>query len=277
MTSQTILLRALAVAAALAASAASAQVEAADLGSLFSDGSPPPLQPVEFGTGWYIRGDVAYANDSLPNVSPDLSQFVSSSRQTALNADLGFGYKFNNWLRSDLVVDYWRPIDANGTAAGQQCVTQVTTINNIPTDTAFDTCTPHYSSSIQTWDSLANLYADIGTWYGFTPYIGAGAGVSRTQVSSSVHWFMSNGLPYQVSTDGFYFDWDRSESTLRYQFAWALMAGFSYAFTPQVMVDLGYRYINLGTITGIADPSGDSFSKTIDAHEVRLGMRYLID
>jgi opacity protein-like surface antigen len=274
MPARTIFLRAILVVAALAASAG--KLEAADLGSLFSDGPQTNIPPVEFGTGWYLRGDAAFADDSVPKMSPDLTQFLTAARQATVNLDLGFGYKFNSWLRADAVVDWWKPTIASGTGAGQTCTTQITTINNIPTVTATDTCTPRYNSSIQRWDALANLYADIGTWYGFTPYVGGGAGLSLTHSSSNVNWYMSNGLPYQVTTDGFYFDWDRSDSGTRYQFAWAAMAGFSYALTSNILLDVGYRYINLGKLYGF-DTSGNSISRTMDDHELRLGVRYMID
>jgi opacity protein-like surface antigen len=255
-----------------------APATAADFGSFFS--APQTniqTQAVSFGTGWYIRGDGAWASDSLPKISPDLSQFVTNARQSIFNADLGFGYKFNNWIRADIVADYWLPTRAQGYGTGRQCVTQVTTINNAPVDTAYDTCTPHMDSTIQRLDALANLYFDLGTWYGFTPYVGGGLGVSRIQITSDTNWYMTNGEPYHVTTDGFYYNWDTSVDEIRYQFAWALMAGVSYAITPELALDLGYRYINLGTISGIQDASGNSYSKVVDAHEVRIGLRYLFD
>jgi opacity protein-like surface antigen len=269
-----IVLRAVALCAGLAAG--STKLEAADLGNLFSSPSEIAEPTVQFGTGWYLRGDTGAAYTSIPNISPDLSQFLSDAGQATVNLGIGFGYKFNSWLRADTTVDWWKPNVGWGVGEGKTCTTELTTIDNIPVVTATDTCTPHYNSSIQTWDLLGNLYADIGTWYGFTPYIGAGAGVSLTHTSSSVNWFMSNGLPYQITTDGFYFDWDRSENTTRYQFAWAAMAGFSYAFSQNILLDVGYRYIDLGKIYGF-DTSGNSISKTMNVQELRLGIRYLID
>jgi opacity protein-like surface antigen len=275
MPSPNILLRALVVAAALAASAG--RLDAADLGSLFSDAPQTNIPPVEFGTGWYLRGDAAFADDSIPSLSPDLSQFLSNARQATVNLDLGFGYKFNSWLRADATVDWWKPNTASGIGAQAQCITQLTGTPPIPADTVYDNCTPHYSSSVQRWDLLGNVYADIGTWYGITPYIGGGAGLSLMHVSSAVNWYMSNGLPYQVTTDGFYFNWDSSQSITRYQFAWAAMAGFSYAITPNILLDVGYRYINLGNLSSLPGPSGTIVTKTMDAHELRLGVRYMID
>ncbi|MGB7127430.1 MAG: hypothetical protein WBD42_11470, partial [Methylovirgula sp.] len=235
MLSRNMLLRAIIVVAALAASAG--KLDAADLGSWFSDAPQTNIPAVQFGTGWYLRGDAAFADDSIPNLSPDLSQFLSNARQATVNLDLGFGYKFNSWLRADVTVDWWKPIVASGTGTSATCITELT--GTPPTVAATDQCSPRYSSSVQRWDLLGNLYADIGTWYGITPYIGGGAGLSLTHISSAVNWYMSNGLPYQVSTDGFYYNWDSSQSITRYQFAWAAMAGFSYAITPNILLDVG--------------------------------------
>jgi opacity protein-like surface antigen len=266
-------LRAVALCAGL--TAGSAKLEAADLGNMFTS-SPQISEPtVQFGTGWYLRGDAAFAEDSVPNLSPDLSQFLSNAGQATVNLDLGFGYKFNSWLRADAVVDWWKPIGASGTGAGATCTTQLS--GSPPVVTATDNCTPQYSSSIQRWDFLGNLYADIGTWYGITPYIGGGGGLSLTHTSSAVNWYMSNGLPYQVSTDGFYFNLDSSQSITRYQFAWAAMAGFAYAFSPNILLDVGYRYINLGTISSLPSTSGNTASKTMYDQEFRVGIRYMID
>ena len=77
---------------------------------------------------------------------------------------------------------------------------------------AQDTCTSHFNTEIHRWDLLANGYVDIGSWGGFTPYVGAGAGVTWVQTKQSVNWTMSNNLPYQITTDGFYFNLDRSRA-----------------------------------------------------------------
>ncbi len=55
------------------------------------------------------------------------------------------------------------------------------------------------------------------------------------------------------------------------------MAGVSYAITPELALDVGYRYINLGTISGVQDATGNTYTKVVDAQEVRLGLRYLFD
>jgi opacity protein-like surface antigen len=240
---------------------------------------PPPVQTqrVEFGTGWYIRGDLGYARESLPPISSDLSQYTSSAPTYSFNGDIGVGYKFNNWFRTDVTGEYRAPISASGPGAGKTCITALETVNNVLQTLATDTCTPQSTASIGRWAFLANGYVDMGTWYGFTPYVGAGGGFSITNEKSSTHWYMSNGLPYQVTTDGFYYDWDVNSGTARYQIAWALMGGVSYAITPHFLLDLGYRYINLGTLPGIANSAGQIVTKPMDAQEIRIGLRYMID
>ena len=93
---------------------------------------------------------------------------------------------------------------------------------------------------------------------------------------------MSNGVAYHVTTDGFYFNWDQSSSTLRYQFAWALMAGVSYAVTPHFLIDsaiaisilapffLGIAFVLAERGTGLSDAANRS-------EEIRVGLRYMID
>jgi len=235
-----------------------------------------PQEKVEFGTGWYIRGDAAYANASMPQISSDGSIGNSNARVSTASFGLGFGYKFNNWFRADLTGDYRVPNRMSGNGRSQTCITQVTTINNFPTTTATDSCTPRVSSSVRQWDLLQNVYLDLGTWYGFTPYIGAGAGLSFTRASTSVNWFMSNSLPYHVSTGGFYYNWDYSTTSITYQFAWAAMAGAAYQLTDNAYIDVGYRYINLGRYNAVLN-NGVAVSKRDDAHEFRVGVRYMAD
>jgi len=256
------------------ACAGSGQASAADMPMPYY--GDPPQEKVEFGTGWYIRGDAAYANESMPQIGLDGSIGNSSARVSTASFGLGFGYKFNNWFRADLTGDYRVPNRASGNGTSRVCITQLTTINNFPVTTATDNCTPHSASAVRQWDLLQNVYFDLGTWYGFTPYIGAGAGLSFTRATTTVNWFMSNGLPYQVTTDGFYYNWDYSSTSITYQFAWAAMAGAAYQLTDNAYIDFGYRYLNLGKYKAVTS-NGNTISKRDDAHEFRVGVRYMAD
>jgi hypothetical protein len=56
----------------------------------------PTQEKVEFPSNWYVRGDLAYAQETYPEIAPD-STFVSSpSVLNAHSVGAGFGYKVND-------------------------------------------------------------------------------------------------------------------------------------------------------------------------------------
>jgi opacity protein-like surface antigen len=125
-------------------------------------------------------------------------------------------------------------------------------------------CGSTETADIEAWSGLVNGYIDLGTFYGITPYVGAGVGVSYLNTSNAS---TVGGAAYASG----------SETTTN--LAWALMAGASYAVNDQVSIDAGYRYFNLGDAkTTQIDPTGAQVGhinyKGIDAHEIRLGIRY---
>jgi opacity protein-like surface antigen len=248
----------------------------------------PQQDKVEFASNWYVRGDLAYAQETFPKISsaftydpsiaPAFTFGPSSSVLNSFSAGAGMGYKVNTWFRTDLVLDYRSTVKAGWLGPSILCTTGVgTNAEGQTIITAQDTCTSHFNTEIHRWDLLANGYVDIGSWGGFTPYIGAGAGVTWSRTKQSVNWTMSNGLPYQVSTDGFYFNLDRSQAQMNYQFAWAVMAGVAIAMTEQAKLDVGYRFLDLGNVTGISGVRGSPATQRVFVNELRAGFRYMID
>lgn len=225
---------------------------AADLDSSYFLNSPPAqTKPVEFGTGWYIRGDLGYAYDSLPDVNP-LGLFpVPSSYHSTFSVSLGAGYEFNRWFRADITGDYREPLSAYD-----------------PTTTT--------NANGGRWDVLANGYIDLGTWYGFKPYIGAGIGAAwgLTKITTAD--------PAVACTQGGSIQCFANH--IPASLAWALMAGVAYEIYPHAFLDIGYRYLNLGTYSfydsnvwsqfgpGAGLPAAQSHIQ-----EIRVGIRYMID
>src|SRR6202011_5234684 len=94
--------------------------------------APAPL--VEFVSNWYVRGDLAYAQETFPNISP----FAFGSSPSALNtysAGAGMGYKVNNWFRTDLILDYRSQIHAIG-SGGTNCFINVSNPTPLQTESA---------------------------------------------------------------------------------------------------------------------------------------------
>jgi opacity protein-like surface antigen len=172
----------------------------------------PPTPWVELGSNWYLRGDFSYRmfDISAADGPPD-----------AAVLGLGVGYQFSSWLRGDVTLDYQfgsrfavsdNPIVANGNM---------------------------WSSAV-----FANGYVDLGTWYGVTPYVGAGVGTAYNHLESEGRW----------------------------NFAYALMAGAAYHLSPNLSVDFGYRYADLGSAVAFNNSLID-----VTAHEFKVGFRYKLD
>ncbi|MGH6811292.1 MAG: outer membrane protein [Methylocella sp.] len=258
----------------------------ADFGQPFSGlAAPVPLDDrMEFASNWYVRGDLAYAQETYPRLSPDSTFGSSPSVLNTYSAGIGGGYKVNNYFRTDLILDYRSQVHAVGTSATPCDVVLPSVITGLPTLTP-EICNGHFDSEIHRWDLLANGYFDLGTWDGFTPYIGAGAGVSWARINQSVNFTFGNGLrcrascgfPTQPVGTFIFTDFDNSQSAMSYRFAWAVMAGVSIAMTDRALLDVGYRYLDLGSITGLSSPTGTSVTQRIRANEVRAGVRYMID
>lgn len=102
--------------------------------------------------------------------------------------------------------------------------------------------------------AMASLYWDVIDIAGFTPYVGGGVGFAIVNLDS----------PPGITASGN--DWG---------LAFSLAAGVNYAITSQWSIDVGYRYIDLGSRTVAAPASPTTLDvESLSAHQIRLGFRY---
>ena len=235
---------------------------AADLG--LPPPPPAPEAPIE-SSGWYLRGDVGAAINML---SQQESSFATSVPGGFANAGsgvgvqgiigLGAGYEFNNWFRFDVTGEYRWPTKY----WGWESYTASCAAPNIA-------CYDRYSANISSAVFLANGYVDLGTWYGVTPFVGAGVG--------SAYNMFNNLTDVGIETGGYGAAPNRGSFGL----AWALMAGVSYAITPNLRLEFGYRYLDLGNVAsnpiicscGGTDYESEKFH--LASNDIRLGLRYV--
>jgi opacity protein-like surface antigen len=213
--------------------------QAADVPRYVYPQSQPAGQVTEFVSGWYLRGDIGYRTDT--KIGDVVSTFPlptnTDIREVAM-VGAGGGYK-NGWFRADVTIDY----------AGKAKFT-----GDFVLPAAF-------TGKLESWTALANIYLDLGTWNGLTPYIGAGAGAVTFR---AYDYQAPNGIlttDYQSHTD----------------FAWAYMAGVAWCFAPRWLVDFSYRYLNLGEATFNPLLANELILKDITANEFRIGLRYNFD
>ena len=59
--------------------------------------------------------------------------------------------------------------------------------------------------------------------------------------------------------------------------AWALAAGIGYKITPSMTLDIGYRYLNSGTVNTLVNPqTGATIRQTNASQQIRVGILYYI-
>lgn len=200
----------------------------------------PPVTVQEFGSGWYLRGDIGYRfNNSLHGTSSNGMLLAPERFEDAFVVGGGFGFK-ERWFRADLTVDYGTQSRYLGSSA---------------------LGAPYFAVKIDSVTGLVNGYVDLGTWSRVTPYVGAGVGASVVR-AIDFNTPIGNVAP--------------NASLLN--FAWAVMAGIGVTMTPNVVLDAGYRYLSIGDAKSGQPNFGPSLStERISGHEVRLGARYMID
>lgn len=207
---------------------------------------PPMVEPhqeiVPLGSGWYLRGDIGYVKPVDPEVELFNSGFGTFSYSAekldpSLSLGIGAGYKFTNWLRTDITLDYRFAGDFSGQVVGRP-----------------------QQAKIGGYLAMANAYLDLGSWSGLSPYIGAGIGLAQTEIED----YYSNALLAGTRND----DW-----TL----AWSLMGGVAVNVGANFILDLGYRYLNVSDASVELNALEQIKFKDLKSHEFRIGFRYMID
>ena len=184
-------------------------------------------------------------------------------------------------------------------------------------DAARETCSSASVGTLQKADFIGNFYIDLGTWSRVTPYLGVGLGISVLRMTGGLEFRKTvngelysvdlrpgadfNGIPH-IWVDAYGNDitswtdvsgvnhagnptvpferqsWSRTGSQLKFNPAFALMAGFSFDVSEQLKGEVAWRYLNSGSLKSmstIAMP--ESVASQLTSQQVTLGFRYMID
>ncbi|RAZ83102.1 porin family protein [Mesorhizobium hawassense] len=218
----------------------------------------PDYQPVEIGSGWYLRGDVSYlAQKTFKDQDFSFTPASHSESEDPYFASIGFGYHFNDYLRADLNLGYLpgnkESFSYDDTGLVIPPATETVASGNLKNNAI---------------SAILNGYVDLGTYVGVTPYIGAGVGIVRSKYDLSASYFTNNGDPSD--------DFEEHNSKTKYSLAYTLNAGLAYQVSKNVLIDLGYQYFSAPDAEYITAASLNSFPvhKGISNHQVKLGLRY---
>ena len=231
----------------------------------------PVLAPAVDFSGWYLRGDIGFSNQSVGSLfnvnyaNFNSVQNIDKGFDAAPFFGLGIGYTVNNWLRFDVTGEYRGAANFHGLDVGA-----------LPGGGFAD---DRYTGSKSEWTFLLNGYVDLGTWWNITPFIGAGVGFSRNTISNfgdiSV-CLNSNGCAGAGGSDAF------GGTASKWNFAWALHAGLAYQLYRNVTLELAYRYIDLGNaqsgdlvaFNGISFINNPMEFHHLTSQDVKFGVRF---
>lgn len=147
------------IAGVSAMSVSASLATAADLDAISYGGNETLMQPVEVGSGWYLRGDINYAVSANVRETTTNGNNVWNNKFRLKNQvmpSIGIGYQFTDNLRGDLTAGY-----ISQSAKG-------------------------FDGSARVWDLMANAYYDIGNFGGFTPYLGGGLGMANVRYKATL-------------------------------------------------------------------------------------------
>lgn len=242
------------------------------------------LFPVSgFADGWYVRGMLGYEwsraanfsdNDCTSKNPPALfgCRNGNDGQQIGAYGDFGHfpvaeaavGRKLLPWLRADLALAYRFNMEYEGNAN-------------------FLSAGPNQpvSAKADSVSGMVNLFVDLNGFlpgkklWRFQPYVGGGAGLAYNRINQMTFMFPDNPGAHKVSI---------TPSGDRKDFAFMLAVGTGIVLTENLILDIAYRYFDLGHV---GTSSGNMNMDTIPAgiaindiearlrvHGPALGLRY---
>jgi len=238
-------------------------------------------EAVAIAGGIYLRGDVGIAYQTIESISwastrndPTVTggeRFFNSgtarnSRFTNFSALAGFGvgYAWTENFRTDATVE-WR------TASNWQSVIERPFLAGIG-GASTNVIRGRTGSTV----ALLNAYYDIGTFWGLTPFVGAGIGAAMNFTDGFTDQNVGIAALSGVGGRGALL------GNNSIGFAWALHAGVGYRVNEHLTLEASYRYLNMSNgmnsgITGCATPCPEPiYRANLGSHDFRLGARWTL-
>ncbi|MEE9313405.1 MAG: hypothetical protein V3V02_02040 [Rhizobiaceae bacterium] len=261
---------------------------------------------VEYGTGWYLRGEVSltahenlFSSESSTPIIGTPNQLVKTKETSnVFSAGVGVGFRFSNNFRADLGLASMGASDASETqtltvlrapcASGFQRVLlpdgQGGQIEAIQGGHAITNCTEESTTSYELQNVMGNIFYDFdSTFLGMRPFIGVAAGLVRNQFTSTVGSVTCTPSAEERCgpTDGgnaefgeTYQQQGTRNNGTAYHLATALTLGGSYSLGDNLFLDTSYTFMKT-----LEDPIWGGPSGIVDAsvptsfHSLKLGIR----
>ena len=250
---------------------------------IVTKGSGGEFTEVEFGSGWYLKGTLGYSFDNSTDVTfsrPARSGDANASNSNTYSLSGGFGYIFNDNLRSDVTFDIF------GDRAWEGGVSSGCGVD--ATGVAFTgDCSSDDSGSFDARAVNLNGYLSLGDFGQFSPYVGAGLGVAHVEYDGTTSRLSCTVDPGETCDLGSHSGGSTNPETFTATETFAggsfvsltynLSAGVEVQLDDKWTADLNYRYTNIDngeTFRGVTNPGNSVNFDGVEIHEIRAGFRY---
>jgi len=240
----------------------------------------PGVTMVEFGSGWYLRGDIGVSfHGPFDDIGADADDLAND---VPLNGSIAIGYSFNEYFRADAEIGYVGNYSfSNSYVSGCDGFQTTTDSTGVIISQGFVTvaCNSSDNGENSMWNGMVNGYVDLGNFSGFRPYVGAGIGMLYSNYSATVNdrqcedYVLGNTTFVCTPEDQVDEELDNTSVSL----LWSLNAGFAYDLTEDLAVDVGYRYLSASDASYLVEGGGAPNEATgVSVQQVRVGLRYAI-
>ena len=215
----------------------------------------PAIASADDTEGWYLRANLGYGTHLDIDLEGDIASDFGNGIQSEGNAALSFGvgYDFSNNWRVELDSDsLWTD---NGSISGLE----------------------DSSAKLRTTSTMLNAIYDFDDFNGWSPYLGAGAGIVKSKLDATALGRTNAACP-TANGNGFC---RVSDSDLG--FGWQALAGLGFKISENIIWDAHYTYQDVSSpdfdgfaTNGTATLSPISTTASgVGSHSLVTGFRYL--
>lgn len=238
---------------------------------------------VEFGSGWYLRGDITYNIDgrSESGINPvaGVSTGIQTDYDDAVGARVGFGYKTSANTRIEINAEAIFSSEIDGLGGRTFFATDFA--NPLAPVATTTNGTSLIDAEYTAADLIVTGYYDLPRFGAFTPYVGAGAGIARISYNETETLTCTPSsatiacASFPAGSAGVETTATRTLSEEAWTYAYQLTAGTAIAIDDKTSIDLSYSFTQIGDGDEIDYADGTAIDEDgVQLHQIRAGIRY---
>ena len=239
----------------------------------------PEYTDVEFGSGWYIRGDIGYNVDgrsgSRQVTIPEIGFSTEADYDDAISLRIGAGYHVAPNVRLEANLESIMDSTFAGLSAATFAASD-TGDPGITTTGGTVQTTAEYSIS----NFMLGANVDLLTLGRFTPYVGGAVGLavmsySQTDIQTCTPAIATTSCTNPAGAAGAEVTATTSIDEDTWTHAYQFTVGGAYRMNERTSLDVNYSYTQIGDGDELSYADGTAINPDgVSLHQVRAGVRY---